>query len=981
MKKNRITKNLIKYVIIFIVLMCSNSFALTINNYNRFCTDGKLLNVVISFNDAVVKYNKYGHFRLGEEYKPTGNIDDPLSNEGSRNIASLAVDTDTTYKIYGELDYDLIDYSYLDIEDLKASDRKVYELQSKIDALKIGNQVQEKRGYGKYNLRNGKNLIAFLKFAYDFYKNNSGEYRVGIKDERDLRGTRAEGYSICPMELLEEYIDLNSTSAVELKNGFQYKFRDCVNKWEYVGSKNIENSDKIFETLEDIYMGLIYLYPALKVLQNKGGINIDLLDDEDRAAIFSVVYELKGMQPISSINVKEETLTKKFSKIGLGDLIGAVIEDNELDFRVSEKIYRYMIEIKYKNNPEKLARWISEYEEIHGKYEPLDAERLEKFTKAYNEAFVKYGSDVSREIGLDYTGFGYVENPEIFESKHSYREMVEKVGNSFRETFKDSAFYKNINNKNYVAKCFMMAKKMCENESFIELTDIYASDICLVEHSYGYDSSEVMLADTQVVSLDFPIDDSGYDTDRDGISDKEELGNLEEVDISKLLEVYIDYNEIPQEEADKLRKDPKVKMYNYVSNPTLPDSDFDGRNDAKDDTKLDNTYQSVMDTDNHNNVKMDFTQDYRYFFMDSNKYYQELSEMGLVLSNMASKKINRDGMLLSKKWENTNKGEKKTNIGLDEYMWYFGMEHRVDHTNDEVPYMLGQHDIIFKKGKVNNIKRNVITLVIGENEKYKDIISANYDGKLDKGSGKAIHHQGYDYYADKIYDVLINYDKVRSVEGWNNAYWIVGYGTGGSVANLVAKKLIDYKHSNENIYCYTYQAPNVINRSKISPSSEILNTKYDNIFNIENLDDITLNLVGERSGFEKYGVRKTINLCETTLLNKILQNIPLYKNNKENIETEIDLIDDIYSDEEEYYSNKKYVDTYLDIYSILLTKNINKYDSDISNEIIERIRADNENFDSINERATHIYKRYPKLPQIFSYYFHQLLDLYQQPNV
>ena len=58
MKKNRRTKNLIKYVIIFIVLMCSNSFALTINNYNRFCTDGKLLNVVISFNDAVVKYNK-----------------------------------------------------------------------------------------------------------------------------------------------------------------------------------------------------------------------------------------------------------------------------------------------------------------------------------------------------------------------------------------------------------------------------------------------------------------------------------------------------------------------------------------------------------------------------------------------------------------------------------------------------------------------------------------------------------------------------------------------------------------------------------------------------------------------------------------------------------------------------------------------------------------------------------------------------------
>ena len=181
--------------------------------------------------------------------------------------------------------------------------------------------------------------------------------------------------------------------------------------------------------------------------------------------------------------------------------------------------------------------------------------------------------------------------------------MVEKVGNSFRETFKDSAFYKNINNKNYVAKCFMMAKKMCENESFIELTDIYASDICLVEHSYGYDSSEVMLADTQVVSLDFPIDDSGYDTDRDGISDKEELGNLEEVDISKLLEVYIEYNEIPEAEADKLRKDTKVKMYNYISNPTLPDSDFDGRDDLRDGKKLDNNYEIDMDTLNNELIR------------------------------------------------------------------------------------------------------------------------------------------------------------------------------------------------------------------------------------------------------------------------------------------------------------------------------------------------------------------------------------------
>ena len=33
-------------------------------------------------------------------------------------------------------------------------------------------------------------------------------------------------------------------------------------------------------------------------------------------------------------------------------------------------------------------------------------------------------------------------------------------------------------------------------------------------------------------------------------------------------------------------------------------------------------------TNDYRNVKFDFSQDYRYFFMDSNKYYPELAEMG-----------------------------------------------------------------------------------------------------------------------------------------------------------------------------------------------------------------------------------------------------------------------------------------------------------------------------------------------------------------
>ena len=255
-----------------ILILSSNCYALTVNNYNKYCEDGEIMNVEITFNDVVAKYNKYGHYKLGDDYMPTGDISDPLSNEGDRDIAQLAVESDTTFKIYGELDEEEMDYSFYDLEDVTSSELKVYELESKLNALKIGNQQQERSGYGKYNLRNGKNLIAFIKFAYEFYR-NSGEYRVGIKDDKLFRNTPAEGKEVCPMELLEEYASINSTSAVELNSSFEDRFRDCVKSWEYIGNKELENSDKIFETLEDIYVGLVYLYPALKVLQNEGGMN------------------------------------------------------------------------------------------------------------------------------------------------------------------------------------------------------------------------------------------------------------------------------------------------------------------------------------------------------------------------------------------------------------------------------------------------------------------------------------------------------------------------------------------------------------------------------------------------------------------------------------------------------------------------------------------------------------------------------------
>ena len=83
---------------------------------------------------------------------------------------------------------------------------------------------------------------------------------------------------------------------------------------------------------------------------------------------------------------------------------------------------------------------------------------------------------------------------------------------------------------------------------------------------------------------------------------------------------------------------PTVKMYNYISNPVLPDSDFDGRGDLRDRARaLENDYTFDMDTINNEQIHFDFNMDYRYFFMDSSAYYPELSDMSLALSNMIGK--------------------------------------------------------------------------------------------------------------------------------------------------------------------------------------------------------------------------------------------------------------------------------------------------------------------------------------------------------
>ena len=172
-------------------------------------------------------------------------------------------------------------------------------------------------------------------------------------------------------------------------------------------------------------------------------------------------------------------------------------------------------------------------------------------------------------------------------------------------------------------------------------------------------------------------------------------------------------------------------MYNYISNPVLPDSDFGGRGDLRDRGRaLDNSYEMLIDTDVVDNANYDLNVDYRYFFMDNTKYYPELSDMAVLLSNMVTKKG-----WWGKSWY--NKTENLGDTDIQSFMWHYGNEdieiHDMSSYYDDANvcrYAIGQHDVVLRRGKVNNKVRNVITVAIGEIPEKTAELTSNLYGLL-----------------------------------------------------------------------------------------------------------------------------------------------------------------------------------------------------------------------------------------------------------
>lgn len=119
--------------------------------------------------------------------------------------------------------------------------------------------------------------------------------------------------------------------------------------------------------------------------------------------------------------------------------------------------------------------------------------------------------------------------------------------------------------------------------------------------------------------------------------------------------------------------------------------------------------------------------------------------------------------------------------------------------------------------------------------------------------GKEGNHKGFDECANKIYDTLKEY--ISSYSTSNFKLWVSGYSRGGAIANVLASKLLKERNeieiSQDNLFVYTYEAPNALTLENA--------VKYENVFNFITEKDFVPNVAPSKYELYRCGVDISID--------------------------------------------------------------------------------------------------------------------------
>lgn len=355
------------------------------------------------------------------------------------------------------------------------------------------------------------------------------------------------------------------------------------------------------------------------------------------------------------------------------------------------------------------------------------------------------------------------------------------------------------------------------------------------------DGTWVILSDYQLVKLGSPLSNDGFDTDGDGISDMDELGSSTVADVSPYINWVLDAYDIPEGMYSDAAS---VTVYDYVSNPVLPDTDFDGRNDNIDYLAKDNAFHGEMSSSHASGSSVSMNMDYRWFFASNENYNAQLSKASLLLASVIYGGGNRISLLDSANHDASSA------VDIRGMMRFFGLQNASSTSIAPADYHGSEIALGYRTVEFEGVERTILSVVIrGTNGTL-----AEWSSNFDVGDAATFastsewtnyrHHKGFDVTANRLMAIMNSYINLHGLDRSSITYWITGHSRGAAISNLIGAKL---EREGSRAFTYTFAAPNTARISQ----SEALN--YRSIFNIVNTDDLVCYLPMEGWGYTRYG--------------------------------------------------------------------------------------------------------------------------------
>ena len=353
----------------------------------------------------------------------------------------------------------------------------------------------------------------------------------------------------------------------------------------------------------------------------------------------------------------------------------------------------------------------------------------------------------------------------------------------------------------------------------------------------------------QIVKLDEkPSIGSAANTDEDTRLDIEELKSVEPmdtIDVSWFLYLL----GLPRDYTEET-----IPYYDYYSNPTLEDTDFDGIDDGFDPFPTNNTFSGIMHynhNDDNKTCDVEFNVDYRTLFGNNTEYSQSLANLSILYASDAYD-------------DNYIEVTEGTSGGADDGCVTFGGLFGLDGkfiTIDGDDYLEDKDDITqFYVGhrtvKYGGEEREIIILSVRGTNSTNAEWSSNFDVGADTSEYYNLtgshpdwknkeNHKGFDVTMNRV---LKEYNKYAESQGFNSdsikkTILVTGHSRGGAIANLLGayfEKRSDYKS-----FTYTFASP--------FTTTDPLAESYSTIMNVMNTDDLIPHLPIKEWDFKKYG--------------------------------------------------------------------------------------------------------------------------------